>query len=254
MFDLTGRTALVTGGGSGIGKASCLALAAHGADVAIADLGNFAAAVELAREIEAMGRRAFALQVDVGDEEQVHGMVEAAIARLGHLDILFANAGISDDTSPLWEISSERWERMLRVNFTGVFYCLRAVVPHMIERRYGRIITTSSQLAHKPSPWNAHYCASKSGVLGLTLSLAQEVAQYGITVNTVAPGPTATPMWNRGGNSEWQRWKLGSMPVGMQRPGRPEEIAAAVVFLASDEASYMIGQTVSPNGGDVMWA
>jgi NAD(P)-dependent dehydrogenase (short-subunit alcohol dehydrogenase family) len=128
---------------------------------------------------------------------------------------------------------------------------MKHVLPHMRERGYGRIINTASQLAHKPSPLNASYCASKAGVVALTVSVAHEVGLAGITVNAVCPGPTDTPMWQSDPDKEWQRWKIESLP--MRRLGQPVEIAWAYVYLASDEASYCTGQSISPNGGDVMW-
>ena len=142
------------------------------------------------------------------------------------------------------------WERIVSVNLIGVAVAMRHVLPHMVGRGYGRIINTASQLAHKPSPGNAMYCATKAGVVALTVSVAQEVADRGVTINAVCPGPTDTPMW-RASDAEWNRWKIASLPA--KRIGEPREIAWAYVYLASDEAAYMIGQSISPNGGDVMW-
>jgi NAD(P)-dependent dehydrogenase (short-subunit alcohol dehydrogenase family) len=140
---------------------------------------------------------------------------------------------------------------VMAVNLRGVFFGMKHALPHMLERGYGRIVNTASQLAHKPSPLNASYCASKAGVVALTVSVAHEVGTSGVTVNAVCPGPTDTPMWRTDPDKEWQRWKIDSLP--MKRIGQPEEIAWAYVYLASDEASYVTGQSISPNGGDVMW-
>ena len=178
-------------------------------------------------------------------------MVDFAIARLGYLDILVNNAGISGHHGPVQDETIDEWEAVMAVNLRGVFFGMKHTLPYMIDRGYGRIINTASQLAHKPSPLNASYCASKAGVVALTAAVAQEVALSGITVNTVCPGPTDTPMWRSDPDEEWKRWKIDSLP--MRRLGQPIEIAWAYVYLASDEARYCTGQSISPNGGDVMW-
>ena len=251
MGRLEGRTALVTGGGSGIGRAVCRAFAREGADLAIVDLGNLAGAQAVAGEAEALGRRAFALSADVTQEDQVRTVVREAIDRLGHLDVCVANAGIGGEAVPVHELTLAQWQRIVDGCLTSVFLTVRAVLPHMIERRSGRVITTSSQLAHKPAPLSGPYCAAKAGVVALTVTVAQEVARYGIRVNTVAPGPTQTAMTNRPGRGATIEERVKALPIG--RIAQPEEIAPSYVFLASDDAEYMIGQTVSPNGGDVFW-
>jgi NAD(P)-dependent dehydrogenase (short-subunit alcohol dehydrogenase family) len=184
-------------------------------------------------------------------EEHVRAAIETTLATFGQLDILVNNAGIGGSQGPLQGETVEAWEEVIGVNLRGVFFGMKHVLPHMIARGYGRIVNTASQLAHKPSPFNASYCASKAGVVALTASVAQEVAAIGITVNAVCPGPTDTPMWRSGVDEAWQRRKIESLP--MQRLGQPREIAWAYVYLASDEASYCTGQSLSPNGGDVMW-
>ncbi|HEX2171761.1 MAG TPA: SDR family NAD(P)-dependent oxidoreductase [Dehalococcoidia bacterium] len=250
MGRLEGRKALVTGGGSGIGRAVCLAFAREGADLAVVDKDPEGARA-VAGEAQAIGRRAFDLTADLTREDQVNQAVTDAIARLGHLDICVANAGISGGRVPVAETSLAHWQRTVDGCLTTVFLTVRAVLPHMIERRGGRIITTSSQLAHKPSPLQSAYCAAKAGVVALTVSLAQEVVEYGIRVNTVAPGPTLTAMTGQGVARSFVEERIKRLPIG--RIGRPEEIAPSFVFLASDDAEFMIGQTVSPNGGDVFW-
>jgi NAD(P)-dependent dehydrogenase (short-subunit alcohol dehydrogenase family) len=171
---------------------------------------------------------------------------DVAVGDLGHAA---DKASLMDELRPLGR-------RILAldvdvVNLRGVFFGMKHGLPPMLERGYGRIINTASQLAHKPSPFNASYCASKAGVVALTVSAAQEVATQGVTVNAVCPGPTDTPMWRATGSEQWNRWKIDSLP--MKRIGQPVEIAWAYVYLASDEASYCTGQSLSPNGGDVMW-
>ena len=251
MARLQGRTALVTGGASGIGQAVCRAFLREGADLAIADYKNLDALQMLRQEAAALGRSAMVIEADVTREDQVARMVRIAIAGLGHLDICVANAGIAGGDAPLHELSLADWQRLIDGDLTSVFLTLRAVLPHMIERGYGRVVTTSSQLAHKPAVLLSAYSAAKAGVVALTISAALEVAQYGIRVNTVAPGPTNTPMNARPEMKDWLANKLAGLPSG--RMAEPEEIAPAYVFLASDEAEQMIGQTISPNGGDVSW-
>jgi 3-oxoacyl-[acyl-carrier protein] reductase len=251
MRRLADKTALVTGAGSGIGRAIALAFGQEGAHVVLVDNMNLVGAEEAVAELVAMGRTAAAVQADVSEPRDVEGAVARALEHLGHLDILVNNAGIGGGYTPVHEMTLEQWDRMMAVNLRSVFLFTRAVVPHMMARRYGKIINVSSQLAHKPAPNSAHYCAAKAGVVAFTASTAIELCRHGINVNTLAPGPTDTPMWNSPGGEEWRRWKLEQLPIG--RVGRPEEMAAAAVFLASDEASYFVGQTLSPNGGDVMW-
>jgi 3-oxoacyl-[acyl-carrier protein] reductase len=251
MGRLEGKQALVTGAGSGIGRAIALAFGQEGADVAIVELANMDGALEVAEQLRAMGRDAMVMQGDVSDATDVERTVSETLGQRERIDILVNNAGIGGGYAPVHEMTLEVWERMMAVNLRSVFLYTRAVAPHMMERRYGKIINLSSQLAHKPSPNSAHYCAAKAGVVAFTVSTAIELCRHGINVNTIAPGPTDTAMWNSPGGEEWRRWKLEQLPIG--RVGRPEEIASTAVFLASDEASYFVGQTVSPNGGDVMW-
>jgi NAD(P)-dependent dehydrogenase (short-subunit alcohol dehydrogenase family) len=251
MDRLNGKKALVVGGNTGIGREVCRLFAQEGADVAVGDHGREEAGRDLIAELGAMGREAFSIAVDVRDEAQVKAAIDRAIAQFGRLDILVNNAGISGHQGPLQDETVDEWETVMAVNLRGVFFGMKHVLPHMVGRGYGRIVNTASQLAHKPSPFNASYCASKAGVVALTASVAQEVALTGVTVNAVCPGPTDTPMWRQPGNEAWQAWKIDSLPI--KRPAEPIEIAWAYVYLASDEAAYCLGQSISPNGGDVMW-
>lgn len=251
MGRLQEKNALVIGGNVGIGRAVCQLFAQEGADVATADFGHGAEGASLVAEMRAAGRDAFAIPVDVRSEAQITAAIDAAIERFGHLDILVNNAGISGHQGPIFEDTVDDWDTVMHVNLRGVFFGVKHALPHMIERGYGRIINTASQLAHKPSPYNAAYCASKAAVVALTVSTAIEAAHTGVTVNAVCPGPTQTAMWESGPNEAWKAAKLASLP--MQRLGQPIEIAWAYVYLASDEASYVTGQSISPNGGDVMW-
>lgn len=251
MDRLHNKKALVIGGSTGIGREVCRLFAQEGADVVIGDYGREEAGASLIADLAGTGRDIFRCDVDVRSEEQVQAVIDQAIARFGHLDILVNNAGISGHQGPLQHESLDEWEAVIAINLRGAFFGMKHVLPHMIERGYGRIINTASQLAHKPSPLNASYCASKAGVVALSVAVAQEVALNGITVNTVCPGPTDTPMWRSDSDEAWKRWKIDSLP--MQRLGQPTEIAWAYVYLASDEASYCTGQSLSPNGGDVMW-
>jgi NAD(P)-dependent dehydrogenase (short-subunit alcohol dehydrogenase family) len=251
MDRLKGRTALVVGAATGIGRAVCLCFAAEGASVAVADLGQVTERLSLVEEIQALGRDAISIEVDVRDEAQVRDAVNASIARFGHLDIIVNNAGIAGNKVAIHEEDTADFDEVMAVNVRGVFLGMKHAVPHMLERGYGRIINTASNLAHKPRPRNAPYSASKAAVVALTVSVAQEVGAHGITVNTVCPGPTDTPMWHISGTPESRQSLVASLPI--PRVGEPDEIAWAYVYLASDEAAYVTGQSLSPNGGDVMW-
>lgn len=250
MNRLKDKKALVIGASTGIGRAVSRLFAGEGASVAVADFGREQQREELVAALLAMGVDAVALECDVSNRAQVEAIVDAAVARFGHLDILVNNAGLGAISAPFAGQDWDEWRRILAVNLDGVAYGTRAALAHMLPRGYGRIINTASQLAHKPAPGNASYCAAKAGVVALSASVAQEVAASGVTVNCVCPGPTDTPMW-RASDEEWNRWKLSTLPI--KRIGTPEEIAWAYVYLASDEAAYVVGQSISPNGGDVMW-
>jgi len=243
---LDGRTALVTGGARGIGEAIARAFVREGAAVAILDR-RLDAAKATADTLAAKGK-AVAVAADVSDEAAVKSAVESATKALGRIDILVNNAGI-DTTSLVAEMPTAMWDEMIAVNLRSVFLCTRAVMPGMIARKFGRIISTSSQLAHKGAAEMAHYAAAKAGVIGFTRSLAYEVARDGVTVNAICPGPTDTELF-RDLPEAWRKRKLAELPIG--RAGSVEEIAPTAVMLASDEGAYYVGATLNPNGGDVM--
>lgn len=251
MNRLEGKTALVIGASTGIGRSVCRTFAAEGARVAVGDNGHTDEKADLLAELSRFGNDAFAVQVDVRDEDQVRAAIEATIARFGHLDILINNAGIAGNKVAIHEEDATDFDEVMNVNVRGVFFGMKHAVPHMQERGYGRIINTASNLAHRPRPRNAPYSASKAAVVALTISVAQEVGSRGITVNSVCPGPTDTPMWRISGREDARRALIESLPI--PRVAEPDEIAWAYVYLASDEAAYVTGQSLSPNGGDVMW-
>ncbi len=247
MAKLTGKRCLVTGAGRGIGQAIALAFAREGAAVAILDRTTEASQETLAA-LRQLGATAEAVSADVADEAAVTAAIAAADAALGGIDVLVNNAGI-DTTSRLIDMPVAMWDEMMAVNLRSVFLCTRAVLPGMIGRRWGRVISISSQLAHKGAADMAHYAAAKAGVIGFTRSLAYEVAKDGITVNAICPGPVDTALY-RGIPEAWRRNKMAEMPIG--RPGTVDEIAPTAVLLASDDGSFYIGATLNPNGGDVM--
>jgi NAD(P)-dependent dehydrogenase (short-subunit alcohol dehydrogenase family) len=251
MHRLQCKKALVIGGSTGIGRAICTRFAEEGADVAVGSPGKEPARAEAVAAIRSAGREALDLAVDVTVAAEVEAAVAATIATFGRIDILVNNAGVSGDfVGPIWEEPVAQYVRTMDINLRGVWYGMHFALPHMISRGYGRVINTASQLAHKPSPNNASYCASKAAVVALTVSVAQEVARHGITVNALCPGPTQTAMWGHG-SPDWAKWKVSTLP--MQRVGEPDDQAWAAVYMASDEAGYLTGQSISPNGGDVMW-
>jgi 3-oxoacyl-[acyl-carrier protein] reductase len=241
MFDLTGKRALVTGASGGIGGSIARALHAQGATVGLSGTRR-EALDKLAAEL---GDRAQVFPCDLSDSGQVEALVPAAEAGLGQVDILVNNAGLTKD-GLFMRMSDADWERVLAVNLTAAFRLSRAVIRGMMKRRAGRIVSITSVVAAIGNPGQANYIASKAGLTGMTKSLAQEVAGRGITVNCVAPGFIATAMTDAL-NEKQRAAILERIPGG--RLGTPAEVAAAVVYLASDEAAYVTGQTVHVNGG-----
>jgi NAD(P)-dependent dehydrogenase (short-subunit alcohol dehydrogenase family) len=250
MKRLEGKRALVVGASSGIGEAVTELFSDEGASVVVADRGRAAERAELAARARAKDVDAFDLECDVLDEAQVAAAVDETVRRFGRIDIIVNNAGVSSQTCDFVEQDWANWATVLDVNLRGVGYGMKHALRYMLPQGYGRIINTASQMAHKPAPRNAVYNASKAGVVALSSSVAAEVADQGVTVNCVCPGPTDTPMW-QANDPKWNAWKAAQLPI--KRLGTPKEVAWAYVYLASDEATYMIGQSVSPNGGDVMW-
>ncbi len=248
MGKLDGRVAIITGAASGIGRAIAEAFAEEGAAVTVADR-NEEGARDVAEAIARGAGRAIAVYVDVTDEGLVAQMVERTRAELGGLHVLVNNAGI-DTVSPLVEMPLSMWQEMLDVDLTSVFICTKAVLPTMIEQRFGRIINIGSQLGIEGTDRMVHYCAAKAGVHGFTRALAYEVAPFNINVNAIAPGPIETPLL-RSIPDDWLEKKKAEIPLG--RFGRVEEIAPTAVLLASDGGSYFTGATINISGGDVMY-
>jgi 3-oxoacyl-[acyl-carrier protein] reductase len=248
MIDLTGRTALVTGGSRGIGRAVCLRLATQGADVAFSYRGNEAAAMETAGAVESLGRRAVPLQGDVSDPAAAEAVVAGALAALGRLDILVNNAGITRDDL-IMRMSLQDWDDVLRTNLFGAFYTIKAACRPMLKARGGRIINMTSVSGQAGQTGQANYSSAKAGLIGLTKATARELASRNITCNAVAPGFVLTELTQD--LAEPLRAQLiERTPLG--RFGTTEEIAAAVAFLASDEAAFITGQVLAVDGGLVM--
>jgi 3-oxoacyl-[acyl-carrier protein] reductase len=246
MSDLAGRVAIVTGASRGIGQAIAHRLAARGAHVIAAARGDQTAAVVDA--IAAAGGKAEAAKVDVTDRAAIDAMVGGALERHGRVDILVSNAGIARDQL-LVRMKPEDWDAVLATNLTAAFACAQAVLRPMMKQRAGRIITISSVVGQSGNPGQANYAASKAGLIGFSKALAQEVASRGITVNVVAPGLIDTEM-TRGLTENARDTWTDRIPLG--RLGTPDDVAAAVCFLASDEAAYITGQVIAVNGGMYM--
>jgi 3-oxoacyl-[acyl-carrier protein] reductase len=248
MGKLNGKTAIVTGAARGIGRGIAEAFAAEGADVAVADVAAPEHAQPVIEAIRRAGRSALYVRTDVADERQVGAMVDAVLEACGHIDILVNNAGIF--TQGLVEnLPVADWDRVLNVNLRGTFLCTHFVLPHLLKQGSGRIINIASQLAYIGGREVAHYSASKGGVIAFTKALAREVATRNVLVNGIAPGPILTDLL-ASETEEWKAAKLAELPIG--RFGEVSEVAPTAVFLASDDATYYVGQILGPNGGDVM--
>jgi 3-oxoacyl-[acyl-carrier protein] reductase len=245
---LGGRRALITGASRGIGAAIALAFADEGCDIAFCHLGDGEKAAEVKRAIEDRGRTSFVADCDVSDEVAVPVMVAGARKALGGIDILVNNAGHSAEKS-FEDLSVKDWDRMIAVHLRGTFLASRACYGAMCKRGWGRIINIASQHALKGTLGKVHYCAANAGIIGLTKALAREGAPSGVLVNAVAPGPVETNLLG-GLSDEWRAAKLAELPLG--RFAGPEEIAPTAVMLASEGGAYYVGQTLSPNGGDIM--
>lgn len=243
-MSLAGRTAVVTGAASGIGLAAARRLAGDGAAVAIWDL-NEVAAQAAAEDLIREGHRAIASKVDVSSRADVDAAMRQVHEAFGPVAILVNNAGMSAFT-PFMQITEELWDRIMTINLKSMLICTQAVLPDMLAAKWGRIVNVSSSSAQTGAATMVHYAASKGGVIGFTKSLAQELAPTGITVNNVPPGFVDTPMLR-----EQLKDRVDTIAAAspMKRPGKPEDMAAAIAFLASEDAGYITGHTLSVNGG-----
>jgi 3-oxoacyl-[acyl-carrier protein] reductase len=241
FYDLSGQTAIVTGAATGIGEAIARRLASAGADVAVADIDNGAAE----RTATAIGR-AFGVVMDVTNSASVRAAVENVVARTGRVDILVNNAGIAGTAAPIGEQDEDGWNRIIAVNMTGPFLCIRAVLPTMRQQSYGRIVNIASIAGKEGNPNMVPYSATKAGLIGLTKAVAKEVATEGICINAVAPAVVHTKILDQLTPAQVSYM---TEKIPMRRTGKPEEIAAVVHFLASPDASFVTGQCYDASGG-----
>jgi 3-oxoacyl-[acyl-carrier protein] reductase len=242
------KTALVTGGSRGIGRAVALELARAGAKVAINYAGNRTAAEEVLKIITDAGGEAMIIQADVGDAAAVDAMIKQVIERFGSLDILVNNAGITRDNL-IMRMKEEEWDAVMHTNLKGIFLCTKAATKTMMKQRYGRIINMTSVVGIMGNAGQSNYAAAKAGVIGFTKSMAKELSSRNITVNAVAPGYISTDM--TANLPEQAKTELANQ-IPLQRLGKPEDVAAAVLFLVSPGADYITGQTLNVDGGMVM--
>ena len=247
-MDFAGKTAVVTGGSRGLGRAICLELAKGGANVVLCYAGNEAAAGETVSACEALGAKALAVRCDVAQADEVKALMDAAVQAFGRIDILVNNAGITRD-GLLMMMKEADFDAVINANLKGTFLCMKAVSRLMMKQRYGRIVNLSSVVGLRGNAGQVNYAASKAGVIGMTKSLAKELASRGVTVNAVAPGFIDTDMTAAMPQAAREA-TLASIPMG--RMGAPEDVAKAVAFLASDEAAYVTGQVLAVDGGMAM--
>ncbi|HSB14557.1 MAG TPA: SDR family NAD(P)-dependent oxidoreductase [Bryobacteraceae bacterium] len=246
FFDLTGHTAVVTGAATGIGEAVVRRLAAAGASVAAVDL-DMEGAARVAGDIAGgPGRLVFAVRADISSAESVNQAVAEVLDRTGRIDVLVNNAGIAGRAAPLWEQTVEDWQRVIAVNMNGVFHCCRAVINHMRERHYGRIVNVASIAGKEGNPNMTGYSSTKAAVIAFTKSLAKEVATEGICVNSVAPAVVRTRILDQLTPAQIE-YMTARIP--MRRTGTPDEIAAVIHFLASPDCSFVTGQCYDASGG-----
>ncbi|HKX28654.1 MAG TPA: 3-oxoacyl-ACP reductase family protein [Blastocatellia bacterium] len=249
--DLSGRVAIVTGASTGIGRWAAVALAECGASVAINYHQNREGAEESKRMVEEAGGRAIIVQADVSTLSGVNSLVEASRSQLGPIDILVNNAGDAIKRCPLLEFTEELWDRLLDLNFKSVLFCSQAVMREMMDRKRGTIINVGSVAGHHGGgPGAAVYSAAKAGVMCLTKGLAKELAPFGVRVNGVAPGVIDTPFHERLSTPQLMAQFVSSIPLG--RVGTSEEVGRVIAFLASDAASFIDGETIEVNGGQLM--
>ena len=246
-MNLEGRVALVTGASQGIGHACALHLARQGASVAVA-ARNRQKLDDLAATIASTGGKAAAFPMDVADEDQIKSAIKSAIAHFGKIDILVNNAGITRDQLVM-RMKRADWDAVLNTNLTSAYLCVQSVIPSMLKQRWGRIINITSIFGQMGQAGQANYAASKAGLIGLTMAIAREVASRNITSNAIAPGFIETSMTAALGD-DFKQNATKQIPLG--RVGAPEDIAGAVAFLASDEASYITGHVLNVNGGMLM--
>jgi NAD(P)-dependent dehydrogenase (short-subunit alcohol dehydrogenase family) len=247
----TGKVAFVTGAANGIGRAAAIAFAREGASVVVADVAE-QANQETARMIQEIGGRALAVRCDVTRTEDVERALKAAIETFGRLDFAFNNAGVEYAIKPLAEVSEQEWDRIVDIDLRGVFVCMKHEIPLMLEHGGGAIVNTSSGAGIKGFKGGAAYVAAKHGVVGLTKAAALDYAQSNIRINAVCPGIIDTPMMDRfsGGTAEGRRAVIAQEPVG--RMGTPEEIAAAVTWLCSDAAAFVVGHAMVIDGAQTV--
>ncbi len=248
MFELTGKVALVTGARRGMGKSHALALAKQGAKVAVTDISQEECQL-VVDEIKSTGAEAVAFKMDVSNKADIDAVFDSVIEQFGRLDILVNNAGVFDPKAFL-EITESEWDKTININLKGQFLCAQRAAKEMAKNRWGRIINIASIASGQTGigmEWGAHYTASKGGVIGMSETLAIELAPLGVNVNVVAPGAIDTPMLRAGAEAEELKKYIEKIPL--KRIGKPEEVSVAVVFLASEEASYITGATIFVDGG-----